>query len=397
MLFLTYWFVFFAVTTLPAYWVVPPGRGKYLLLLVLCSFFHMHFAGPAGVAPIVLLGLLTYGAGRWRRQSACTLTMVLAVLTLIFYKYNHFVCINLIGALSPATGAALDKSLTALLPASPPLGISFFVFEFLHYLFEVRRGHPPITSLLDFAVFAIFWPSIVAGPVKRYREFLAQFTDGAPGSTAQDVAEGLLRIATGLVKKFTADTLSGAIDFWEPQFHTLDLGFRWTLLALISVRIWFDFAGYSDMAIGFARMLGIHLPENFNNPYFATSLRDFWQRWHISLSSWIRDYVYIPLGGNRGGNLARARNLLLAFALCGLWHGADWHFVVWGIYHGAGLAVAQIYMHAGRPGKTCERLLTRFPPLAWALTFVYVSVGWLLFFYPVDRATTLAQLLVRRS
>ena len=154
------------------------------------------------------------------------------------------------------------------------------------------------------------------------------------------MAAGAQRIALGLVKKIVlADNLTLALDYYGPGFTALPAGQAWLFLAALAARILLDFSGYSDMAIGLSRLLGIGLPENFNWPYLATSLQDFWQRWHISLSTWIRDYVYIPLGGNRHGLIRRLANGLFVFALCGLWHGPAWHFVLWGLWHGAGLVV----------------------------------------------------------
>jgi alginate O-acetyltransferase complex protein AlgI len=170
----------------------------------------------------------------------------------------------------------------------------------------------------------------------------------------------------------------------------LALGSRWLLLAAIAARILTDFSGYSDIAIGAARLLGIRLPENFNWPYAARNLQEFWQRWHMSLSTWIRDYVYIPLGGSRVSLWRRAMNVFVAFALCGLWHGAAWHFALWGIYHGAGLAVQANAPALPVVGAPLVRLLALAPPLAWALTQTFVWVGWLLFFYPVAEAGKMA-------
>jgi alginate O-acetyltransferase complex protein AlgI len=173
---------------------------------------------------------------------------------------------------------------------------------------------------------------------------------------------------------------------------------RWVVFLAIGFRILLDFSGYSDMAIGFARMLGVRLPENFQWPYLATSVRDFWQRWHISLSLWIRDYVYIPLGGGRGGAGRRVINALVAFALCGLWHGPAWHFVAWGLYHGAGLTVSATYRAGlGRLGARLGAVLDHTPFLAWAVTFAFVMAGWLLFFYPVGQALRMLRLLVHAS
>jgi alginate O-acetyltransferase complex protein AlgI len=172
------------------------------------------------------------------------------------------------------------------------------------------------------------------------------------------------------------------------------LGVRWFVFTLIALRILMDFSGYSDIAIGLARLLGVKLPENFNWPYAALSIQDFWQRWHISLSSWIRDYVYIPLGGNRHGVGRKIFNGLLAFALCGLWHGPAWHFVIWGVYHGVGLALCANYSSIPKFGPWLSALLHRTPVACWISTQLFVWFGWLIFFYPVPEAVRLARLLL---
>ncbi len=275
-----------------------------------------------------------------------------------------------------------------------PLAISFFVFEFVHYLVDVSRGSEPIRNPLDFTLFTVFWPSIVAGPVKRYQHFFQALSCGTSGVNSQDVAVGLTRAAIGLVKKFAADNLTSWINDAHPLYGAMNVGDRWVFLGALALRILWDFSGYSDMAIGFARMYGIRLPANFRWPYVARSIAAFWRRWHISLSLWIRDYIYVALGGNRRGALRKVVNGLLAFAICGLWHGAGWNFLLWGLYHGVGLAVASTYRDLlGAPGRWLGLMFDRVPLLGWAWTLVFVSIGWLLFFYPAPEAVKMARLL----
>jgi alginate O-acetyltransferase complex protein AlgI len=213
--------------------------------------------------------------------------------------------------------------------------------------------------------------------------------------SADDIRAGLILVAFGLVKKITADNLTAFISFYETRIETLDLHWRWLFFVFVALRIYLDFSGYSDLAIGYARIMGVRLPPNFRNPYAARTISDFWNRWHISLSSWIRDYVYIPLGGNRYGVPRRVLNGLLAFAICGLWHGAAWHFVAWGLYHGAGLAIQMTYVRLlGRPGIAVSAFIARVPGLSMLLTFLFVGVGWLLFFYPVTTALKILSLMV---
>jgi alginate O-acetyltransferase complex protein AlgI len=394
MLFLTAWFVLFAAAVFPCYWLLRYPPLRRLLLLGFSAVFHTHFAGPAGVLPIAVLGVMTYLLGLTRRRWACAGGAALCVAALVFYKYTRFLCLGVVGALAGPAGQSLLENARPWLPAAAPLAISFFVFEFVHYLVEVGRGQPPIRDPIDFGLFALFWPSIVAGPVKRYEQFLPALAAGVRRVHRRDVAVGLVLVALGLVKKFAADNLTAYVEHHDRLFAQLPLSTRWQVFVAIGLRILWDFSGYSDMAIGFARMFGVRLPRNFNWPYLATSLTEFWRRWHISLSNWIRDYVYIAVGGGRHGPARKIASGLVAFAVCGLWHGAALNFVVWGIYHGVGLAVAS-NLPRGRflgrvrgPGwAACERVA------GWAVTLLVVHVGWLLFFYPVGDAWQMLRLL----
>jgi alginate O-acetyltransferase complex protein AlgI len=397
-MFVSYWFVAFAGIFFPLYWFCPFPRIRKAWLLLACVVFHYRFAGPAGVLPIVFLGLVTYLAGLAQRKTLRTAVIVLCIAELVFYKYSAFLISQVLGLINaPVAATVLAVAKDRLLPMAPPLAISFFVFEFVHYLVDLQRGKPPIRSVADFTLFAVFWPSVVSGPIKRFEQFIPSIVSGCQQVSWLDIQIGTMRIVTGLVKKLLiADYLTGYIAYYQPNFRNINLEQRWLLVAAISLRILFDFSGYSDMAIGFARLMGIKLPENFNWPYLATSLQDFWRRWHISLSSWIRDYIYIPLGGNQHGTKRKISNGLLAFALCGLWHGAAWNFIFWGLYHGVGLVVfnaVQLFL-----GK--YRVVTRLGivtiPLAWFSTLLFVSIGWLYFFYPIHEATFMLHRLFRR-
>ena len=397
MLFLTYWFVIFAGVFFVAYWLIYQPFLRLLLLLGSCLIFQMHFAGPAGVLPIFLLAVLTYVCGLIGGNLATTVGIVASVLTLASYKYLTFLVQSVLGLVLPeATVTQAVAVIGSSLPAVPPLGISFFVFEFCHYLFDVRRGQAPLRSPLLFASFALFWPTLVAGPIKRYEQFTPSLEAGLSRRNASDIASGLLRVAEGLVKKFIADYLGQIIDFYDDLFNQLALSSRWGLVGAIALRILFDFSGYSDIAIGYARMMGVRIPENFWWPYLAVSPVDFWRRWHISLSSWVRDYVYIPLGGNRYGPISRVRNLLVAFLLVGLWHGAGWNFIIWGLYQGVGVAVTEPIqrllapLHLSRYGRA-TRLV--FGVMGWLATMLFVALGWLLFFYPLPQALEMARAL----
>ena len=395
MIFLSYWFLAFVLVFFPIYWCVRNPRLRLVALGIACVGFHGHFAGPAGVIPIVVLGVATYVCGLLGKREYCVIGIALSVAALLFYKYTQFLSIQLLGIVAPAEAARIYASAKTVMPAIPPLGISFFVFEFVHYLVEVYRGHPPIKNPLHFGLFAIFWPSLVAGPIKRYGQFIPDLLKGISKVTLSHVALGLLIVSMGVVKKTIADDLTIWIEIYEPEFASLDFIWKWFFFLALAFRILCDFSGYSDMAIGYARMMGIVLPVNFNWPYLARNLADFWSRWHISLSSWIRDYIYIPLGGNRHGTIRRVLNGFIAFAICGLWHGAEWNFMAWGLMHGAGLAISQNYRKSfGLPGRVVAVVFDRVPLLGWAVTFLFVGFGWILFFYPVATALTMLRLLV---
>ena len=396
MLFLTYWFVYFIAALFPIYWLCRWPLIRRLILLAGCVVFHTHFAGPAGVLPIIVLSLLTYALALTKNRWLCGAGIAASASALIFYKYTKFLCTQVLVAVWPGLAASASDAQPWFQNIAAPLAISFFAFEFIHYLVEVRRGRPPMKNPLDFALFTLFWPSIVAGPVKRYQEFLPALYLGVKTVGAQDVAEGLVRVALGLVKKFAADLLTAWLAAQQQAFlnRDLDLLWRWGFLGALGLRILWDFSGYSDMAIGFARMHGVRLPANFRWPYLAESLTEFWRRWHISLSSWIRDYIYIVLGGNRGGPARKVVNGVAAFAVCGLWHGAGWHFLAWGLYHGVGLAVNASYVRCLGPfGQFIHDVLERRRVLAWGLTMMYVGVGWLFFFFPVKEAWRMTRLL----
>jgi alginate O-acetyltransferase complex protein AlgI len=417
MIFLTYEFIAFTFVFFSIYYLAYHPTLRLGVLVIGGLVFQFHYGGWPSVMPVIVLAGVTFLAGRFGSRRAVTGAIGLCVVTLIAYKYTSFIAIDIIGALLPDFGAAARTAMQAILPATIPLGISFFTFEFVHYLTDVHRGARPIIRVRDFAAFALFWPTMVAGPIRRYQQFLPALHEGLARPTSQDATIGLMRIAIGLAKKWTADNLTGWIDHFEPHFLLEDRSWRWLFVAALAARILLDFSGYSDIAIGFARIMGIRVPENFNWPYLARSPSEFWQRWHISLSQWIRDYIYIPLGGSRFGLTRRVVNALTAMTLCGLWHGAAWNFAVWGLYHGAGLALSALLPRAISWTRTAGRteLISQPQPLGapalnagplhhiqerafktlfdiscWAGTMIFVGIGWLLFFYPLEKAVPMA-------
>jgi len=261
-----------------------------------------------------------------------------------------------------------------------PLGISFFVFQKISYLIDLRRGDRHFYGFLDFCLFVSFFPQLIAGPLVRHNEIIHQFRADPRGEAMwENLGRGFALFVIGVTKKVAlADTLAQIAD---PLFaratgappgmgESLGMGESWIATLAYTLQIYFDFSGYSDMAIGLGLMFGLRLPFNFDAPYRAVSVRDFWRRWHMTLSRFLRDYLYIPLGGNRCGPTRQAVNVVLTMLLGGLWHGANWTFVVWGGLHGVGLAVNHLWSGTG----------LRLPkPLAWALTMLFVMLAWVLF------------------
>ena len=396
MIFLNYGFVVFAALLFVIYHLVPWPSFRKLWIAASGYAFLFLYGGLTSVIVVSTVLVIAYGAGRLNRRSASLLGIVCCAGVLIYYKYTGFIVDNVPAAVFSSGSDGRVELSKQLAPTIIPLGISFFTFEFIHYLVDIQRGRAPIRSLLDFLCFGLFWPTMVAGPIKRYEQFIPALHRGSVAPRLEDVAAGFARISIGFAKKWAADNLTGWIAWFEPQFDAAPLALRWLFLVALSARILLDFSGYSDIAIGFARLFGIVVPENFNWPYLARSPAEFWQRWHMSLSSWIRDYIYIPLGGNRLGTARRVVNGLAAMALCGLWHGPHWNFAVWGLYHGAGLAAGSLLsrrsgapVQAPRPGFA-DLPRRGLQAISWGGTMLFVGLGWLLFFYPVAQAVHMA-------
>jgi len=287
---------------------------------------------------------------------------------LVFYKYVNFLIenvvdtynfaitqLNALPALKVAQALPWDKP---VLDVILPLGISFFIFEFVHYLVDVYRGDKPLTSFMEFAAFASFFPSQIAGPIKRYKDFTDRLRQPEP-MTAALFTEGTTLIVQGLFKKVAiADPIGVIVNGPFASTTMLSGPDAWIASIGFVIQVYCDFSGYTDIGRGSALWLGIRLPENFNLPYLATDLSDFWRRWHISLSSWLRDYIYIPLGGSRKSVFMAWRNLFITMVACGIWHGASWHYVLFGMGQGIGLGVNRewrlfLNKHPGL-SKICE-------------------------------------------
>jgi alginate O-acetyltransferase complex protein AlgI len=258
-----------------------------------------------------------------------------------------------------------------------PVGISFYTFQTLSYTIDVYRGKiEPTRNLLDVALFVGFFPQLVAGPIVRAADFLPQLrTERRFGDV--DVRGNLRCFLVGFIKKACiADNLAAIVDVYFQDPHAYTAGSAWIAVLLYAIQIYCDFSGYSDMAVGGAGLLGYRLPENFSFPYLAANITEFWRRWHISLSTWLRDYLYIPLGGNRHGKLRATRNLLVTMLIGGLWHGAAWNFVAWGGMHGLMLIAHKEWVRRLPRWRVRGPLTSALSPL---LTFYWVCLGWILF------------------
>jgi D-alanyl-lipoteichoic acid acyltransferase DltB (MBOAT superfamily) len=348
------------------------------LLLASLVFYGWHVPIYVALICASIAANYCFGILLDRRRSSALLAAGVGfnLLLLGWFKYAGFLAAN-VGAL---TGLPLTLADIVL-----PLAISFFTFQQIAYLVDVSRGEAEPHRLLDYALFVTFFPQLIAGPIVHHKELVPAFhTPRFARFDAVDVMAGLFLFAIGLGKKvLIADPLRTLAD---PAFEAAALGIApsmleaWLGALAYGFQIYFDFSGYSDMALGLGRMFGVRLPENFASPYKAASIIEFWRRWHMTLSRFLRDYLYMPLGGNRRGPLRRHLNLMLVMLLGGLWHGANWTFVAWGGLHGLLLVVNHAWRHFNRGRIAIPR------PLAILLTFACVVVAWVFF-----RAGSLAQ------
>jgi alginate O-acetyltransferase complex protein AlgI len=376
--FQSYEFVAFFGLVALSFYLLPRRAGNVLLLLASWYFYARWNAWFL----VILLGLTASdfalalaleGARGWPRRALLAAGIAANLAFLGTFKYLNFAGATL-GALLGLHHAAWVFDLVV------PVGISFHTFQSISYLVDVHRGRlPAVRKPFAYALYIAFFPQLLAGPIVRAQRFFGELNNWRrPGS--DDVLRGIGEIALGLFKKTAiADQVAAVSDayFAAPAAHPGVLA-AWSGILAFAFQIYFDFSGYSDIAIGCARLLGFVFPPNFRRPYLATSIREFWQRWHISLSTWLRDYLYIPLGGNRGGTLATLRNLMITMLLGGLWHGANWTLVFWGGYHGALLGLERL-LGWGRSAPAVGR------PLWFArvgATFALVSFGWIFFRAP---------------
>lgn len=366
---------FFIFIFFPLFLLLFFGAGKHFRdrILLIGSLSFYLWGEPTFCIIALLSALLDFWLGQKIFHSKKEISKryvaigVMANLSLlIYYKYTNFF-ISTVFKLFPE-GTFHFELFSIILP----IGVSFIVFEKITYLVDLHRGKGlPAKNLLNYLNYVFLFPKLLAGPIIKYHEIEKQLYQRT--LMADDVAEGFKRFLRGLIKKvFFADTL-GTVANQAFGLSQQDLGFGYAWLGIIcfTLQIYFDFSGYSDMALGLARMMGFHLKENFNMPYIASSFTEFWRRWHISLSTWIREYLYVPLGGNQVTPSRTYVNLWICFLLSGLWHGANWTFVLWGAYNGFFLIIDKLIW---------LKVVDKIPRLiAVVITFIFIMLGWILF------------------
>ena len=352
-------------------------KARPYVLLVFSLLFYA-WGEPSAVVIMLALMVLNYflalgmaaaGERKWLSVTLLGMGVCADLGALVAYKYIGFIVSNLLPVFN-LFGVKMEVPQVAL-----PIGISFYVFQIISYMVDVRRGTVEVQrNPFKFMLYVSLFPQLIAGPIVRY----ATIAQDIENRTAdfENIVAGFRRFTIGLAKKvLIADVMAGAVDvIFAAKVETIPGFYCWLGAIMYTLQIYFDFSGYSDMAIGLGRVFNFRFLENFDHPYASCSVQEFWRRWHISLSSWFRDYLYIPLGGNRKGKVRTYVNLFVVFLLCGVWHGAAWNFVAWGVYHGVGLVVER----AG-----FGKIVKRFPKVVGNLyLMLFVVIGWVLFRAP---------------
>jgi alginate O-acetyltransferase complex protein AlgI len=359
-------------------------RARPWLVCLSGSLFFTYFSfrnlGGAVAAACLLIFLWEsivsrfYEPGSW----VCWLGIVQSIAFLVVFKYRNF--------LSGLWWPTPDRNPLFWRNAFLPLGISFFTFEFIHYAADRYRNRTEEGKLSEYLAFILFFPTMVAGPIKRYQDFLPKLRS-VSREWSLDWQRGATRILTGLAKKVAvADLLTSFTNHLNiPDISRANRAILPVWLLAFGIKIYVDFSAYSDIAIGSGRLFGIRVPENFDWPYLERNIADFWRHWHISLSSWLFDYIYVPLGGSRAGEFRTYFNLIVTMLVSGLWHGAGTNFVVWGLWHGVMLAVHRLWRQVWGTQAWLES--SYWTCISWTLTFVFVNLGWV--FFCMDLKTAL--------
>ncbi|MDA3944231.1 MAG: MBOAT family protein [Bacteroidetes bacterium] len=356
------------------YFIVPRTAKNYIALLA--SIFFYAWGAPDFIFIVIGSILIDFYIVNWMYRSKGNkkrwltgLSIALNIGLLAYFKYANFFVENLDWVLQQFGSESISWTHVVL-----PIGISFFTFQKMTYAVDVHRGiHPPLKKVTDLALYILMFPQLIAGPIVRFNEIAEQLVDRRSNETADNRLTGFFRFSVGLGRKVMIANPLGAfadsVFAADPtQLATITL---WIGILAYAFQIYYDFAGYSDMAIGLGRMIGFDFPENFNNPYISQNISEFWRRWHMTLGRWMRDYLYIPLGGNRVNPFRMYFNLWLVFLISGLWHGAAWNFVIWGAFHGFFLVADRLFL------LKFFKAIGKFPSVL--ITFVITLVGWVLF------------------
>ncbi len=363
--------IYFLPLFLLAYHLVPHKNKNAIILIASIVFYS--WGGPKFIFVILGTTLLDFylvnamhkQSGKKGKRRFLIISLCLNLGLLFYFKYCNFFIENINAVLGTEI-----KWLNVVLP----IGISFYTFESLTYVVDVYRGiHKPLKNFWHYQTYILLFPKLIAGPIVRYHDVADQITNREKNYTADVKLSGFLIFCIGLGKKaILANTLGMQADaVFNLQVSEIDTAAAWTGALAYTFQIYFDFSGYSDMAIGLCKIMGFRIPDNFNNPYTASSITDFWRRWHISLGNWMKNYLYIPLGGNQVSTAKLYRNLIFVFLLSGLWHGASWSFVIWGAFHGTFLVLERLFL-----GDLYTRL-GKF--ISIPLTFLIVVTGWVFF------------------
>ncbi len=393
MLFSSLVFLWFFLPAAVFLYYLAPGRNAKNIVLFAASLIFYGWGGPRYLLLVLLTALLCYAAGlcidaageRTALKKLSVGVFVLITLGILgYFKYYNF--------FAATAGRLAGKELFPLRDIVLPLGISFYTFQAISYVVDVYRGKSPAQkNLFHMALYLFLFPQILSGPIIKYHQVAGQLTNR--NETISIQFYGIKRFVYGLAKKvLLANTFGQSVDYImgvpSGQMGTLT---AWLAVILYTLQIYYDFSGYSDMAIGLGRIFGFYYEENFNYPYLSSSITEFWRRWHISLSTWFRDYLYIPLGGNRKGLGRTCVNLFIVFLATGLWHGASMTFIIWGIYHGIFILSERLWLK-----KVLDRNPVKFLNHLYAM--VVVVFGWLLFRAPsMTYAIDLAKAMIRPS
>ncbi len=380
----TIFLFYFLPLFLALYMLVDKAYKNYIILAF--SFFFYQWGAPKFVYLLLSVTLVDFYIVKALHQSEGTKRKLFLVFSLLlntgllcYFKYSNFFIENVNSLLTSFGAKNIAWTEVAL-----PIGISFFLFETLTYSIDVyRRVHAPLTNVFDYFTYILLFPKLIAGPIVRFHEIADQISDRTKFENADNRFLGITRFIIGLSKKVLVANVLAKIadDIFASDMSTLSTYNAWIGIIAYSFQIYFDFSGYSDMAIGLGRFMGFKFIENFNNPYISQNISEFWRRWHMSLGRWMKDYLYIPLGGNKGSKYKVLFNLWIVFIISGLWHGAAWNFILWGVFHGFFLILDRLFL---------VKLLNKTGRIFSILfTYVITLIGWVLF-----RADSLSQVKV---